>query len=194
MTDDVPRRLYPQFIHALFTGGTVTLPASKPTGTLSGWEPGGLEAIVEVAKAQMESQLSSLDRTISRAQLLFTTVLALIALLVAAAPRVWDLDLGTVLVWAPRLVVVASAALLVLAMLGAAAVIAVRKEYERMNASVLSRWPAYDAEQYAREYAECVEIGEHTTNAHLTVFGQAVRLTVYGALCLGVVWAVAQIA
>ncbi|WP_294181454.1 hypothetical protein [uncultured Schumannella sp.] len=50
----------------------------------------------------------------------------------------------------------------------------------------------FDSERVAREYAECVGVGELTTNAHLTVFGTAVRLTLAGALLLGAAWVMGQ--
>lgn len=77
-------------------------------------------------------------------------------------------------------------------LLGAAALIAVRKEFDGMSATVLSNWEKFDAERLAREYAECVGVGERTTNAHLTVFGIAVRFTLLGTLLLGGAWILGQ--
>lgn len=182
--------LYPRFVGALFTGRTVALPDPRPTGALKGWSKAGLDAVIAVAKAQLDAQMASLDRVLSRAQLLFTTLLGLIALLFALAPTIW---VGQSTAWGeiiPRGLVLLSGLLFLLALLGAAALIAVRKEFEGMSATVLSNWVKFDPEQVAREYAECVGIGELTTNAHLTVFGTAVRLTLTGALLLGAAWAI----
>jgi len=185
--------LYFRFIGALFSGGTADLGDPRPTGSLKGWGKAGLQSVVAVASSQLDAQLASLDRTLSRAQLLFTTVLALGAFLFATAPAVWasSTDMWGELV--PRVVWLAAGVLMLLSLLGTTALIAIRKRYEGMSATVLSTWESFDEERFAREYAECVGEGELTTNAHLTVFGASVRLSLYGALCLGAAWAMTQL-
>ena len=136
--------------------------------------------------------MASLDRVLSRAQLLFTTLLGLIALLFALAPTIWvtqSIAWGEIV---PRGLLLLSGLLFLIGLLGAAALIAVRKEFDGMSATVLSNWDKFDSERVAREYAECVGVGELTTNAHLTVFGTAVRLTLAGALLLGAAWVMGQ--
>lgn len=180
--------LYPRFIGALFTGRTVALRAPRTTGSLKGWSKDGLAAVIDVATAQLDAQMASLDRVLSRAQLLFTTLLGLIALLFALAPTIWvtqSIAWGEIV---PRGLLLLSGLLFLIGLLGTAALIAVRKEFDGMSATVLSNWDKFDSERVAREYAECVGVGELTTNAHLTVFGTAVRLTLAGALLLGGAW------
>jgi hypothetical protein len=184
--------LYPRFVGALFTGRTVALPSPSQIGSLKGWGKDGLSAVINVATAQLDAQIASLDRVLSRAQLLFTTLLGLIALLFALAPAIWasqSIAWGEII---PRALLVLSGLLFLGALLGAAALIAVRKEFDGMSATVLSDWDKFDTERMASDYAECVGIGELTTNAHLTVFGTAVRLTLAGALLLGGAWLMGQ--
>jgi hypothetical protein len=181
--------LYPKFVWSLVSGRKLTLPPPTTSGDLNGWKPDGLRSVIEIASAQLHSQRASLDRLLSRAQFLFTALLALLALLVGLAPGVWESSTPFYGDLVPRALLLLSAGLLVIALLGAAALIAVRKEFDAINAAVLSQWSKFDLERLAREYAESVGTGEQTNNAHLTVFGTAVRLTLYGALALGAAWA-----
>lgn len=181
---------YPRFVLSLLSGGTVSLRDPKPIGQLKDWPAKGLESVIEIASGQLDSQRASLDRMLARAQFLFTTLLGLLALLVGLAPTVWAGTTPLAGEWVPRILLLLSAGLLLVALLGAAALIAVRKEFDAMSAVVLSNWSEFDPKRLAREYAECIGVGEMTNNAHLTVFGTAVRLTLYGALTLGAAWAI----
>lgn len=185
--------LYPRFVLSLLTGHKVALREPADVGQLTRWKAQGLESVIAIASGQLESQRASLDRMLSRAQLLFTTLIALLALLFGVAGGVWA---SSIPLWGeviPRFLLVTAIALLTIALLGTAALIAVRKEFDAMSATELSKWASFDKERLAREYAECVGIGEKTNNAHLTVFGTAVRLTLYGTIALGLAWAVGSV-
>jgi hypothetical protein len=185
------RPLYPRFVIALLTGSSVAMPKSSATGALSGWSTQACNTVIDEARRQLDDQKSSLDRTLSRAQFLFTTLLGLVAVVATATPHIWANSSWCWPSLIPKVLFISGGCLLVIALLGATAVIAVRKNYEGVSAAVLSRWHTFDVERLAREYAECVDLGEHTGNAHLTVFGTAVRFTLYGALCFGVAWVLA---
>src|SRR5690606_5916123 len=90
-----------------------------------------------------------------------------------------------------QVALIGSAALLLLALLGSASLIATRKAFEGMHAARMSRWDAFDLELTAQEYAASLQTGDATMNAHVTVFGASVRLTLYGCLLLALAWALA---
>lgn len=185
--------LYPRFVFSLLTGRQLKLRESRPVGALDKWKDHDLNILIGIAASQLEAQRASLDRLLSRAQLLFTTLLALLALLFGAGAEIWA---STTPLWdtaIPRGLLTLSVILLAVSLLGTAALIAIRKEFDTISAPVLSRWDHFDLEQLAVDYAESVGVGEETNNAHLTVFGTSVRLTVYGALALGTAWAVGAI-
>ncbi|MFZ2227189.1 MAG: hypothetical protein WA090_05315 [Candidatus Nanopelagicaceae bacterium] len=181
---------YPRFIGALFTGGLVTMPISTKPGSLEGWPDAALQTLIEEGRRQLDDQMMSLERILSRAQLLFTTVLGLIALYGSTATEMWKNTDFNSRVLVVRLLLILSAVLLLLALLGAAALIANRKAYEGISAAVISRWEGFDLKKLAEDYAASVGPGDETNNAHLTVFGTAVRFTVSAAISLGFAWLV----
>ena len=180
--------LYPRFIWSLLTGRPVAMHESPRSGELANWSKEGLEAVITVASTELASQRGQLDRMLGRAQLLFTTLLGLVALLVGMSANVWASSMVLGGEWTPRVLLLLSAALFLLALLGAAAIMAVRKEYDGMSAIPLSNWDEFDPERLAREYAASVGKGHETNAAHLTVFGVAVRLTLYGVVALALAW------
>lgn len=185
------RFLYPRFVGALLSGGIVALPEPKDFQQLHGWSKAGFAALVETAQRELDEHRQALDRVLSRAQVLFTTHLALFTLYIGLFTLVWNNHATCPLV--AGVFYGLSGLTLLWAMLGAAAVIAVRKKFETMSAPVLARWPKFDRERYAREYAECVQAGRETVNAHVSVFGTAVRVTLLGVALLGVAWVLAQL-
>ncbi|MGX5681805.1 hypothetical protein [Schumannella luteola] len=181
--------LYPRFIAALITGGTIALRTDGKVGKLKGWDDAAIDAVISIASGQLESQRAALDRMISRAQFLFTTLLGLLTLVFSATPSIWASKTPFYDELVPRVLLALSIGLLVIALLGTAALIAVKKEFDAISASVLSRWKSFDRTRLAVEYAKCIDVGEQTNNAHLTAFGTSVRLTLYGVIALASAWA-----
>ena len=182
--------LYPRFIAALFFGGIVSLPPAQPNGSLNHWSKRGLLIVIDEARRQLDAQSATLDRVLSRAQILLTTLLAVVAIFASATPAVWSYHANPGVALVAKIFLCCAGASLLLGLLGAAAVISVTKRYEAINAAVLSKWDAFDLRRLAREYAECVGAGEQTGNAHITVLGNAVRFTVYGSILFAAAWAV----
>lgn len=186
------RALYAQFICAFLFGTRIDTGKPRDVGTFKGWTPSQLQTVVDVARRQLDAQKASLDRTIARSQFLFTTLLALAAVGAKVAADIW-VSPPTGFTIASRVVLIVSVLLLGGALLGASAVIAVRKNYEDITATVLSEWKKFDLARLAREYTECLDPGEMTTNAQLTVFGKAVRLTLFGSVTLGIAFVLLHI-
>jgi hypothetical protein len=182
--------LYPRFIAALFSGGKVSLRLAQDSGKLEHWSKQGLLTVIDEARRQLDAQSATLDRVLLRAQILLTTLLALAAIFATAASTVWTHRASACLELVTRVALCSSGVLLLLALLGAAAIVTVTKRYEAISAAVLSRWARFDLRRLAREYAESVGTGEQTGNAHITVFGTAVRLTVYGSILFATAWAI----
>lgn len=182
-----------KFIRSLFTGNLVKLPASGiPVGAMAGWSKEGLEQVIRVAVAQIDGQHAALDRTLSRAQVLLTTLLALAAIAIGTGPNIWNGRAGQWNEWPARIALLAAGLFLLLALVGTVAVIAVRKSFDGMHAALLSQQSEYSLHQTAKEYAECVDAGDVTANAHLSVFGTTVRLTLVGSLLLALGWGLAN--
>ena len=158
-----------------------------------GWNDDALKSLIEESRRELDDQKSSLDRTLSRSQLLFTTHLGLIAFYGTVAGSVWK-DTSNICAWWVQMGFVAAAGvLLVFALLGSAALIAVRKPFDRVSAVVMSKWESFDLERLANDYAAALATGDMTNNAHLSVFGSVVRMTVFAALLAALGWLVAQV-
>jgi hypothetical protein len=160
---------------------------------VNGWSDEGLKAIIDESRRELDDQKSSLDRILSRSQFLFSTVLALLAFFGTVASAIWPDKSVDWAVWATRILIVAAGCVLVLALLGSASLIASRKPFVRISAVVISSWDKYELEHLANEYSGALATGDMTVNAHLSVYGSAVRLTLLGALLAGVGWVVALV-
>lgn len=188
--EQVSSHLYVRFVRSLLFASPMALAEPRSPGDLTEWNTDDLARVIEIASAQLASQRVQLERLLTRAQLLFTTLLAIFALIVGLAPGIWSSTAPVLHAWIPRSLFAIGVVLLGSALTGAAAALAVPKTFCVMDATVLSHWSEFDLRRFAREYVECVGPGQETNNAHLTVFGEAVRLTVYGALAIGVSWSV----
>jgi hypothetical protein len=186
----IGRRLYARFVRALFTGNLIEMPKPLDPGSLDDWPDNALQTLIDEGRRQLDDQVTSLERIISRAQLLFTTVLGIIALYGSTTAELWkSADFNSRVLFV-RALLILTAILLLLALLGAAALIANRKSYNQISAAALSRWESFDLKRLAEDYALSVGPGDETNNAHLTVFGTAVRITVGAAFSLGLAWLV----
>ena len=139
------------------------------TAALKNWQEDDRRLMIEEGRRQYDEQIAHLERIRSRAQWLFTTGLALgAATATVGAGVVKDPDWYTVIIWTFGI------ATATWALLGAVAILTVRKDFDGIATSVLSTYVPPIEERLARDYAEMLETGDLTVNTALTLFRQAV--------------------
>jgi hypothetical protein len=151
--------------------------------SLDDWNDDALQVIIDEGRRQIDRQSERFDRVRSGAQFLFTTALALLVVLGAAAHRILHQE-GVVLrvAWVLGLAAVAGGAL------GAAAILTVKAEFGSIHTALLSRSGPDPIRDLAVAYTQQVRAGENTVNARLTVYRDAVWLVLIGALVQLIVW------
>ena len=180
------RTLYLRFIVALITGRFVTLRESESPGSLRGWSEESLRHVIDEGRRQLDDQMATLDRILLRAQILFSTSLALIALLSSSAESllkdVKPRSFHFIVMW----LLIFSATIFLLVLLGSASLIAIKKPYNVISIAVIASWVSFGLEHLAQEYVEAIGPGDEVNNAHLTILTTAVRMTVCGSMLFGI--------
>jgi hypothetical protein len=147
---------------------------------ISGWSADELRLLVEEGRRQLDRQRAELERVQTRAQFLFTTAVALLAVFVSQTDRIGG---GAAVLWALGLAAVAWG------MLGAAALMSVRAEFGGIDSTRLSHQQASEVLfSLARAYSSTVRVGENTVATRITVFRDAVLLVVVGATLHTCIW------
>jgi hypothetical protein len=165
--------VYAKHIWGLFAPGDRVALHQDPDDTFSAplenWERDDLRLMIEEGRRQYDEQIAHLERIRGRAQWLFTTGLALGAAIATVGTGVFkNPDWYTVSIW------IVGIAIATWALLGAAAILTVRKDFDGIVTSVLSTYSPPIETQLARDYAEMLETGDLTVNTALTLFRQAV--------------------
>lgn len=185
MTDALLKEVSVYFRHVgalLLPGvdaGEFTVHRTEPAD-VSEWEPDELRLLVEEGRKQLDRQRTEQERVQTRAQYLFTTAAALLAVFVSQTDHLNSLAL---IGWAVGLVV------LTLGLLGAAALMSVRAQFGGIDASLLShQQPGSVLVRLAGAYASAVRTGENTIATRITVFRDAVFLVLAGAALHAGIW------
>jgi hypothetical protein len=150
----------------------------QPT-SLDDWRDDALRLLVDEGRRQLDRQSARFDRVRTNAQFLFTTALALLVVLAAAARRTDGL---LMVAWAFGLAVVA------LGLLGAASLLTVRSDFGTIDTAKLTESGPAPLAALADAYAHQVGTGENTVAARITVYRDAVWLVLLGALIQLIVW------
>ena len=143
-------------------------------GSLEGWEDDDLQLLIDEGRRQFDRQLGDLDRLRGRAQFLFTIGLALAGAIASQAGS--SNCLGATLPWVIGLA--ASA----FAVLGAAAIMTGRADFEMIDSAALSRYDRPVRRPLAEDYAEMLRTGEETVATRLSLFRLAAVWLILGAL------------
>lgn len=157
-----------------------------PEGDLAGWGDHDFKLLIEEGRRQIDSQTVRLEALRTRAQIILTTATAVLGLTIAGLKTIAN-DGGIVvfIIW-----FIAIGADL-LAVLGAAAVITVRKDMGALNANSLSQNRPPIAQKLASAYARSVTKGEATIAREVTVFRDAVLLMIVSVVLYSLSWFVA---
>ena len=185
--------LYIRFIIALFSAKKIKLEPEFSSGSIAGWTSESLEFIIDEGRRQLDDQMETLNRILLRAQILLTTLLALIGFAYSMAIILLEKTKSHhIHLWLMVLIIV-SIFFLLLALLGSAALVAVKKPYDVMNIVVISKWPNFNFEKVAQEFVDSIDKGNVTNNSNLTIFSRAVRFTMFGVLGMFFAFLLSQI-
>ncbi|WDG18265.1 hypothetical protein [Microbacterium sp. Clip185] len=148
---------------------------------MDGWRDADYELLITQGRAQIARQRSDLEQIRSRAQFLFTTTLAAIALAMAALPHVAG-SLSAFLVWTVAVLAIGISAL------GAAAVVVVRKDFMDIDTARVALQYSPVNVAVAKAYAQSVSTGENTVATQITNLRNAVLALLLGVILLGIGW------
>lgn len=140
---------------------------------LDKWESGDMQLIVDEGRRQLDRQLSDLELIRGRAQWLFTVGAAIVAALGGSFAVVrpgWELAI----LW------LVAIAILAYGVAGAAAIMAVRADFNTIDTAVLSSVERPVLRSLAGSYSRMLAAGENTVATRLTVFRQAVVFVIVG--------------
>jgi hypothetical protein len=173
-------RTYAEYVFGLvLPGEKVALHVEPDAGfeaPLEGWTHEDLTLMIAEGRRQFDEQVAHLERIRGRAQWLFSTGLALGAVIAAVGAQVFQHgQAGVTLIWVIGIVTATWA------LLGAVAILTVRADFEGIATKVLADYPPPVEEQLARDYAEMLEGGDLTVNTVLTLFRQAVLWMIVGS-------------
>ncbi|WP_326806065.1 hypothetical protein OIE49_36660 [Streptomyces sp. NBC_01788] len=135
-----------------------------------------LALLIEEGRRQLDRQITDLDRIRNRAGALATVSLALGAALATKASDVGQRH------WILLALYVCSCTLAVLAVAGAASILSARAVFGRTDTYLATQGARPLRKSLAETYAELSGVGEETVRTFLTVFRDAVTLTVASAL------------
>lgn len=174
--------LTPAFVLALVFGGSVTPTLRNPNepGTLDNHTDDDLRTIIDEGRRQLDNATANFEHVQGRAQSLLTVALAVLGFTAGAWRPLQESD-GTQRVIATVLFG-AAATFAVLGVAAAAAVIAVRADFDQVDTTQVSNMPSPVLRELALDYASCVKRGEITLATRVTVFRMATRYTVWGAV------------
>lgn len=151
------------------------------TGDLRDWGAADFDLLIEQGRAQIARQRTDLEQTRGRAQFLFTTGLGVSALAMAALPHV-AASLLAYAVWGLGLLVT------LISMLGAAAIVVVRKDFRDIDTALVSLQNPPVNVAVAKAYAASVSEGENTVATQVTNLRNAVAALLVSLVILGTAW------
>lgn len=132
--------------------------------------------IIEEGRRQLDRQMADLERIRNRAGALATVSLALVAAVVTKTAGILKQPWPVITLW------VIACALAALAVAGAASVMSARAVFGRTDTDMAAQGARPVRRYLAEAYAENVAIGEETVKTFLTVFRDAVALTITSAI------------
>lgn len=183
-------KVYLQHVLVLFwPGGNPGQFAVHPgvPGHLGEWSDDDLRLLVEEGRRQLDRQHSDLERIQNRAQFLFTITAGLLALFGSQASRLQEAHGVLLGLWVVGLLVI------LLALLGGAALMSAKGEFGGVDACLLSSQASGVLKSVGRGYANSVGAGENTIATRITVLRDAVFLTTLGGAFQGGLWIIATL-
>jgi hypothetical protein len=176
----------------LFPGRKVSQHAVVPTslpemGDLTSWSEDDLTLMIEECRLALASQETRFDRVRTTAQVVLP-VASVILVVVAGELRVIArgdpvcVRLAWLIPW------FFATGCVLLAALGAAAILSVRSDFGMIYPPLLSTLESPIKPQLAHEYVRQISIGEITIGTRITVIRDAIALLSYGGVVYVVLW------
>lgn len=143
-------------------------------GNLDDWKTEDLHLLIAECQRQLDAQMGEIERIRGRAQFVFTTSLAALALAVAVLKSLTSI---------PQFVVwILGIAAVVLALVGAAAIVVNSKQVRNINVHLLSQVPDNMARSLAKGYLSSIPAGANTVATQITMYRDAALLLMCGTI------------
>lgn len=166
------------------------LPTELATvGDLADWSDEEVDLLINESRRALDEQHRRFDRIRATAQVLLPTATALFVVLGSELSNVQD-EQSVRVRWLMYLVWAIGSGLVLLAALGAAAVMSVRSDFGAVFPTLVSQLPAPIHKELARAYARETLTGEITVATRLTVIRDAVTLLALGGVIHVALWLV----
>jgi hypothetical protein len=178
----------------LWPGRTVQHHSVLPTelatvGDLAGWSDEEVDLLINESRRALDEQHRRFDRIRATAQVLLPTATALFVVLGSELSNVQD-EQSVRVRWLMYFVWAIGSGLVLLAALGAAAVMSVRSDFGAVFPTLVSQSPPPIRKEVARAYAKATLAGEITVATRLTVIRDAVTLLALGGVVHVALWLV----
>jgi hypothetical protein len=161
------------------------------TGDLGSWGDEQLALIIEESRRKLDQQAARFDRVRQTAQVVLPTGIALLVVVGSELVRIrterWDFTRSALYAgWGVAM------GLVLLATLGAAAILVVKATFGTVLPTLLSQIdePAEVTRELARSYVEQTVAGEDTVNTRLTLQWWSVAFLASGGIVFSILWAV----
>jgi len=178
--------IYAEHVIALVRPGNVvpTFAAHQvEAGDLASWSTDELQIMIDEGRRQSDRQQADLELIRGRAQWLFAVGLPLIIAIATIRAEFHKTDsCWWTVPWAISLLIS------VYGVLGAAAIMTVRADFDMIDTAALSNHQRPILRKLADDYAVMLATGENTVATRLTVYRQAVVWLIIGGLGALVVW------
>jgi len=142
---------------------------------LTGWSDDELQLMVDEGRRQADRQLADLEQIRGRAQWLFTVGVPIVTAIATVIAAIGNGDSAW---W--KVAWVASLLIAGYGVVGAAAIMTIRADFNEIDSAVLSGYKPPILARLAVDYAEMLAVGEDTVATRLTVFRQAVVWLIIG--------------
>lgn len=181
-------KIYLAHCYAVFSPGYTPPLFEQPQpfeGSLSSAEDDHIDLVIEEGRRQLDRQLSDLERIRSRSAVLVTVGIAEIGLFAAGVKQTFEAGAWSFSLW------IASGAIVVFGLLGAAAILTASASFGRMETRLVAQLSPPARLLVAEGYAESTSQGECTVATRLTVFRAAAMLLIVAAVVYACSWGVA---
>lgn len=185
--DEFKRETSVYFDHVvgLLPGKSVSSFSADQTtaGDMTEWTDNDKLLLIEQGRIQLARQRQDLENIRQRAQFLFTTALGTIGVATLGFEKLAT-QIGPLLLWSLGMLI------LMIALLGTAAVVVTKKELREIHTSILSMQQSPLHDSLAPAYATSMSQGENTVATQITVFRDAVFFLIVGLLFVATSWIV----
>lgn len=177
--------VYFNHVLGLLPGKSVSSFSADQTtaGDMTKWMESDKLLLIEQGRIQMARQRQDLENIRQRAQFLFTTALGTIGLATLGFEKIFTQTVP-LLLWFLGILV------LVIALLGTAAVVVAKKDLMEIHTSLLSMQVSPLHDSLAQAYATSMSNGENTVATQITVFRDAVFFLIIGISLIATSWIV----